>query len=281
MVPRFLSTGFKYVEIPAFTDVQQVIDAAVALVTSPTDPSSGWTRFTLDGNGYYCSPITSLLVPQFKFKLTRSTQYRLTLQCRGANDVTLAPTNPNCSLQIPANPCSARVFAGDGQFCIDITTYTTNGETVWCGSLDQTPDVINFPGINTAWCMGSRRDSDFARQYSTWSYVTLQQGDDQAIMQELTDMHRVSGGGNGPARNLSGSLIYWPRELFAKVRGDTGVYGVGHWIGRSWQIILVPDTGMVPGSKFYCPIDAGVLGQFYSLVGLTTAYGRIPAIRIG
>lgn len=282
MVPRFLNTGFKYVEVLNVTDVQQIIDAAYALVTSPTDPASGWTAFTVNGAGYYVNSTTSLQVPQFKFKLTRVTQYRMTLSCRGGNDVTLAGNSPNNSIQIPANPCLARIFVGDGHFCVDVICFTAVGEFCWCGSLDTTPDDPNFIGLNTAWVMGSRRDSDFARQYSDWSHVTVQQGDDVPIMSEYAYPLRVVGGGNGAMRNVSGSLIYRPREIGSKVRGDTGVYGTVRWMGRTFQTLLVPGSGFTTqGAKLYCPIDTGVLGQFCILVGSENNYGRSAAIRIG
>ena len=276
MVPRFLSTGFKYAEVKGFTDVQALIDAAYALVATPTDPSSGWTAFTFDGTNYV-SPLTSLRVPQFKFRLTRSTQYRLMLTAVSANGNTLGSRG----IQIPANACDARIFAGDGHFCIDVTCWTAAGEFLWCGTLDSSPDQPDFYGLDLAWVHGSRRTSDYAREYSGWSYNTMRWGDDAPGNTESIDPHRISGGSNGPRKHLSGALIYCPRELMAKVRGDTGTFGTRHWIGRCWQIILVPDASMIPGSKFYCPIDTGVLAQFYTLAGADSVYSKIAAIRIG
>jgi hypothetical protein len=91
----------------------------------------------------------------------------------------------------------------------------------------------------------------------------------------------MGGGGNGPVRLPSGAFLYRPREVWAKVRGDTSIYGSTHWVGRCFQQIVLGATLMVAGSKFYVPIDTGVLAQFQSLVGPTTGQGYRMAMRMG
>jgi hypothetical protein len=69
--------------------------------------------------------------------------------------------------------------------------------------------------------------------------------------------------------------------VFVKTRGDTGTYGIYHWCGRCWQQIILGDALFVLGSKFYVPIDTGVLAQFCSLAGPTADVGMRLAVRCG
>jgi hypothetical protein len=275
MVPRFLNTGFKCVELTDVCDTQQLLDAAVALITLPSDPSSGWTAWTSLGGGEYLS--SGVDAPQFKVLLTRDSAQRLSMRVRGMNDVTIGTRG----LQIPStNKSTARIFAGDGHLCIDVMTWSTSGEFVWCGSLDVSPDRTDFIGINTVWAGGSRRTTDWVRDnYDNWDYAFMQDGDDTPYGTTRGGQYRVAGGGSAGKRMLSGAFVYRPRELWAKVRGDTGTYGVQHWIGRCWQITIVGDGLFVAGSKFYVPIDTGVLAQFVSLVGPTPGQGMRAAMR--
>ena len=280
MIPLFLATGYSFVEIYNISDVQQIIDAAVALITAPANPARNWKPFTASGGDYVSPSNTALQVPQFKITMTKSTQYRLSVAFTSMSNMVTVQSR---GIQIPStNVSTARIFAGDGHFAIDVNTWSGPGEFAAGGTLDVTPDMPNFPGINTVWVSGSRR-TDWARDnYDSWDYAWMQHGDDSTVYGgNIAYAFRVSGGSNGPKKMLSGAWLYRPRELFAKVRGDTGTFGMYHWIGRCWQTLILGDALFVLGSKFYVPIDTGVLAQFCSLVGPTAASGMRLAMRCG
>lgn len=286
MIPRFLNTSFKFVEITNVTDVQQIIDAFRTMALAPADTSTAWTPWTDLGGDWYRSPANTIHVPQFEMQLTRSTQYRLQMVTRTLTGFVMGTGAAVRGIQIPStNSSVARIGCGDGHFACDVITWSANPEYLMAGTVDVTPDQLDFIGINLVWHQGTRRCSDWVRDNVDGHDQGVNQwGDDAALSsaRSIFGCWRLNGGSPGPKRMLSGAPIYRPRNIWVRVRGDTGTYGVEHWCGRAFQSILVPDGVMGLGSKFYAPIDTGTLAQFYVMGGPTTSSSGVRvAFRIG
>jgi hypothetical protein len=280
-VPHFLNTGFKYREITGISDVQQIIDAFVDMIRTPDETASGWKRwyssaehaFLEAGEYESTEAYTRVFV-----KITRASATRLDWRVRAGSNGVIICTR---SLVIPAaNWSTARLFAGDGHACIDVLTHSALAEYCWAGTLDQRPDTPGFVEVNTTWGGGSRRTSDGVRDnYDNWDYAFMQEGDETPNGTTRGGQYRTAGGSYAGKRMPSGAIVYRPRELWAKVRGDISL-GTSHWVGRCFQTIIVPDT-VSPGTRLQVPIDTGVLGEFVVLCGVAKGPSTCAAMRSG
>ncbi len=277
-VPAFLNTGFKFQELFMVADVQTILDAWVAMVTTADNPAIGWKKWYthadfpgLIESGEYCSPSAANPV---MIKPTRVSATQLSWRVRGTNLVTICTR----SIVIPStNTVTARVFAGDCHSAIDVLTWSAAAEFLLAGSLDPLPDTASSE-INLVYGMGSR--SGTTRDSSDyWDACWMQDGDDASpVYTTRACQFKGQSGTVRAKRTPSGSIVYRPRELFAKTRGATGTYGNYHWAGRCFQILLAPSI-LPSGSRVRVPIDTGVLGEFILMAGPNNASNYYIALR--
>jgi hypothetical protein len=262
----FMNTGFKYQELLNITDVQQIMDAFVALATSPADPSQGWIPWTAGPDaGEYQSPGAQ---DRIRFLFTRVAAHQMTCRVKSTRGITLGTRG----IQMPTtNAWTVRLFVGDNHAAIDAWGHSALPEGIWAGTLDVSPDIWGANYNCTTWFGGSR-DGNWYKQYDNAGYVAIQDGDVAPSGGTATRVGLFASQQSGTQgqRHLSGGWVYRPREIWAKVRGDEGIYGNMHYIGRAYQMLMAPDK--IPyGSRIYVPIDTGTLAEFMVL-GAPTSY---------
>jgi len=256
-VVSFLDTGFRFKERNGVSDVQAIIDDFAAEVTTPNDPTKKWLAWTNMGGNLFKSPVDAY----GKFMdilLTRIAQRNLEVRLRDQTGATIFARRMQ---GVSANNWTVRIFTGTYHAFVDLINYSALAEGFNCNVLDQFPDNQGEHPVYVCG-YGQRTTADVDDSYYKYNYLAIT-GSTVTPATRITT-YCSGGSGNSGRKALSGQKIFRPREVWANVIGESGMYTYWHYAGRCYQQLLC--AGNIPiGARIPVPIDTGVLAEFIML----------------
>jgi len=259
-VPSFLNTGFAFAQLPAATDVQNIMDAVNTMLTStlsatPTGVYPSGERWAA-ASFVFTAP--SDIGGRFmKVTLSRIAQNRMQFQMEdpggvifdGEIDINIAGTLVN-------------IFGGPGHLYIEVDNAGTP-EMAHAVMVDPTPEPMS---VSTVYVYGrvARNSSgtivssynqadDWLERFRNGSVtgVTFYQSGARPTVpaQDTSNTH---------LRTQAGSDVVAPMYMGS----DISFFG-GQWLNgyKIYQAIVV-DINNAPGTILNVPIDIGITGQF-------------------
>ena len=252
-VPSFLSSEYGHSEIISTTDVQDIMDELVTVLTGLTTP---WTHST----GLFTSPV-SAGGHQVAFQLTRISATVLEIDPTDRMGIEMYGAGISRRMHIVAAGDRVQLFYGPEYVWVETLkpdTSAAEGEHFGVGIVDMTPeeqDAYAFP----TWAKARRSSADsldasgdtwtdyFRFQLSTGTYASAR----SPLTMRTPDQVVQS-------RRMTGKLIHIPVDLTGL--GTDALYGV---IGRQYQAFVVSGT-LQPWTNIEIPIDDNpvTLGTF-------------------
>lgn len=253
-VPSFLSTEYGYTQLALITDVQDIIDELVTVLTGLSNPwshSTGTFTSPQDAGGNYV-----------EFTLTRISATNLeVVVVDHVNRNMLGTGSTARRMQIPASGDRVSIFYGENYVWVETlnpSTVQAEAEHFGCGLLDLSPEDQDAHN-RTVWARARRSSGDSLDAHGdTWTdFYMIDNAATGGVQRRPIDV-RMFIGTNVMFRRISGKHIYKPVDLAANDNAGTPLVA-----GRMYQAFIVIGS-YEPWSEIQIPVDDSpeTLGTF-------------------